>query len=359
MPSDQKVMRRNFSVSLVNTRSAKESKTKLSAVEGQTGPAIEIDLETPDQSVDEVERKTMELTPMPNAEEQEKKTIDIVDDTTSNTPETIKDDSQTKRTSFTERIAMMVGMKPREKEEITPTTEKGKTFGTVSAITTEDNRDDDQVELVAKANHEATVNNGATANQEKTTSLELGDLMAKLEQIDKKLKYSEEDRQMLKKEIRYNKSESLDNCFNLARATEEKLQQMSDKVEATDKESEREKNIKKDMQEMKQRYDKVNSKLGSLETRIVTKSRDQAESSCAIQSKLDAILRNSTSQDKLVTDRTQGNRVDFVEPQRNKRESTPLPRGAASIGPGGGQDNYEEWNLKYDKWCRGFHNEQQ
>ena len=67
--------------------------------------------------------------------------------------------------------------------------------------------------------------------------------MAKLEQIDKKLKYSEEDRQMLKKEIGSNKSESLDNCLNLARATKEKLQQKSDKVEATDKE--REKNIKK------------------------------------------------------------------------------------------------------------------
>ena len=68
-----------------------------------------------------------------------------------------------------------------------------------------------------------------------------------------------------------------------------------------------------------------------------TMSRDQAESSCAIQAKLDAILRNSTSQDKPVTDRTQGNRVDFGEPQRNKRESTPLPlpRGAASIGTGG------------------------
>ena len=67
-------------------------------------------------------------------------------------------------------------------------------------------------------------------------------------------------------------------------------------------------------------------------------SREQAESSCAIKSKLDAILRNSISQDKPVTDQTQGNRVDFVEPQRNKRESTPLPlpRAAASIGPGGG-----------------------
>ena len=114
------------------------------------------------------------------------------------------------------------------------------------------------------------------------------------------------------------------------------------------------------MQEMRQRYDTVNSKLGSLETRMDTMSRDQPESSCAIQAKLDAILRNSTSQDKPATDRTQGNRVDFVEPQRNKRESKPLPlpRGAASIGPGG-QDNYEKLNLKYDKWPGGFHNKQQ
>ena len=111
-------------------------------------------------------------------------------------------------------------------------------------------------------------------------------------------------------------------------------------VEATDKD--REENINKDMQVMKQRYDAVNSQLGSLETRMDTMDRDQAESSCAIQAKLDAILRYSTSQDRPVTDRTKGNRVDFVEPQRNKRESTPLPlpRGAASIGPGGGQYNY-------------------
>ena len=60
------------------------------------------------------------------------------------------------------------------------------------------------------------------------------------------------------------------------------------------------------MQENKKRYDTVNSKLGSLETRIDTMSRDQAENSCAIHSKLDAILRNSTSQDKLVTDRFRG-----------------------------------------------------
>ena len=64
--------------------------------------------------------------------------------------------------------------------------------------------------------------------------------MAKLEQIDKKLKYSEEDRQELKREIRYDKIENLDNCLYLARATEEKLQQMSDKLEATDKQRARE-----------------------------------------------------------------------------------------------------------------------
>ena len=112
---------------------------------------------------------------------------------------------------------------------------------------------------------------------------------------------------------------------------------MSDKVEATD--GERDKNIKKDIQEMKQRYDAVNSQLGSLETRMDTMRRVQAESSCAIQAKLDAILRNSTSQERPAKDRTQGNRVDFVEPQRNKWQSTrlPLPRDAASTAPEGGK----------------------
>ena len=170
MPSVQKVIRKNFSVSMVNTRSAKENKTRVSTEEGRTVPATEIDLETPDQSVDEVERKLTESTPMPKVEEQEKKTmefskIDIVDDTTSNTPEPIKDVSHAKRTSFTERLAMMVGMKPRENieiapttenVEIAPTTEKGKTFGMVSAVATEDNQDDNHADPVATASHEAT-----------------------------------------------------------------------------------------------------------------------------------------------------------------------------------------------------------
>ena len=130
---------------------------------------------------------------------------------------------------------------------------------------------------------------------------------------------------------------------------------MSDKVEATD--NNLEKNIKKEIQEMKQRYDTVNNKLGSLETRIDTMSRDQAESSCAKQSKLDAILRNSITQDKLVTDRRQFNRFDFVESQRNKRESTPLPL-TRSVASERGPKQYEEWIFNYSKWSRGFHNEQ-
>ena len=327
-------MRKNFSVSMVNTLSSKENKTKEGAEGRQTKPAIEIDLETPDQSVDEVEKKTTESTPMPNADEENQKSIDTVEGTTGNKPETIKDESQANRTSFTERIAMMVGMKSRNVVAEEPKTERGKTFGTVhdnnvSTITTEADQDGDQVKQGAAAS------NRARADHETTTPLEMGDLMVKLDQIDKKLKHSEEDLDVIKKELRYKKHEYLDNYFNLAKATEEKLQQMSENVEATDKD--REKNIKKDMQEMKQQYDTVNCKLGNLETRMDTMSRDQAESLCAIQSKLDAILRNSIIQENLVTNRTQGNRVDFVEPQRNKRESTllPLTRDAASTAPRG------------------------
>ena len=85
-----------------------------------------------------------------------------MEDTTGNTPETIKDESQRKRTSFTERFAMMVGMKSRDIVEEEPKAEKGKTFGTVSTITTQANQDDDEV------NHGATASHGATAGHETT-----------------------------------------------------------------------------------------------------------------------------------------------------------------------------------------------
>ena len=205
-----RITKKNFSVSMVNTSSTRESKTKEGMEGKQAEPANEIGLETPDQCVDEVEKKTTESTPMPNAEEPNQNSmefspIDTVEDTTGNTPETVKDESQVKRTSFTERLAMMVGMKSRDIVTEEPKAEKSKTFETVSTKTTEANQDEDQVKQGAAAN------NRATADHETTFSLELGDLMAKLDQIDKRLKHSEEDREVIKKELRYNKHEYLDN----------------------------------------------------------------------------------------------------------------------------------------------------
>ena len=321
----------NFSVSMVSTRSGTESKTREDAREKQVEPTIEIDLETPDQSVDELEKKTTESTPMPNAEEPNPKPIefspiDNVEDAIGNTEETVKEDSQVKKTSFTERLAMMVGIKTKENMTEEPKAERARTFGTVSTKTTK------ATPRVEQNKAEATAEDRPTADHEEAT-IELGDLMAKLNQIDKKLKHSEEDREVIRKELRYNKHEYLDSYFNLAKATDERLKEMSDKVETTNEE--RDKNIKKDMQQLKNRYDDVNSQLGSLEKRMDTMSKNQAESSCAIQTKLDAILRNSTSQERPAADRTQGTRVDFVEPQRGKRQSTPLPltRDTVSIAP--------------------------
>ena len=150
-------MRKNILVNMINTRSNKEHKNKENVLKEPTIPAKETDLETPDQSLDGAERKTTESTPKPNVKEQEKKTIEFspignVDETTNNTPETIKEDSQTNRTSFTERFAAMVGMKPKEKKEVIAATEKSKTFGTVSAIMTETKEDEEQVTQETMAN---------------------------------------------------------------------------------------------------------------------------------------------------------------------------------------------------------------
>ena len=62
--------------------------------------------------IDNVEDTTGN-TQEPNPKPMEISPIDNVEDTTGNTPETVKDESQ-KRTSFTERLAMMVGMRSRD-----------------------------------------------------------------------------------------------------------------------------------------------------------------------------------------------------------------------------------------------------
>ena len=151
----------------------------------------------------------------------------------------------------------MVGIKPREKEEVTATTEEGKTFGTVSKISTEAGQGEDQTVEGAEGHQ-----NGQAA-ETKLPLVELGKWMSKLEDI-----------QQLRKELRHNKNEYLDNYFVLAGTTEENLQLMAGKVETTDKE--REKHIKKDMEELKKRYKTVNDQLWSLETRMDTMSKEQA-----------------------------------------------------------------------------------
>ena len=247
-PTYPRVTRKNISVNMVNTRSNNGQKTEEKLREEPIVPVMETELETPDQSIHGAERKMTEWTPMPNAEEQGTKTIDLSpagngDEITNNTPETIKYYSQTRRTSFTERFAAMVGMKPREKEEVKAATEKN--FCTFSAITTETKQDKEQVTQGTVSNQDKR------AIELKVPSVELADLMTKLEQIDKKQKRGDEDRQELKKELRHNKSENLDNYFVLARSTEEKLQQKADKVDITDKE--RLKHIKKYIEEIKKR----------------------------------------------------------------------------------------------------------
>ena len=154
-----------------------------------------------------MERKTTESISIPNVEKQRTKTIELSpkgdgEKIMNKTPETIKDDSQTKKTSFLEKLAAMIGMKPREKEEVTTTTEKSKTFGKISTINTKADQGKDQT-MAGAAGHQK-----GQAAESKLPLVELDDLFSNLDQIDKKLKCSEKDRQELKKK----------------HATEEKLQ---------------------------------------------------------------------------------------------------------------------------------------
>ena len=110
---------------------------------------------------------------------------------------------------------------------------------------------------------------------------------------------------------------------------------MAERVETSCRE--REKFIQSNLDVTKRRHETVNDKLWNLETKMDTMSIDQAESFCAVQSKLDALPRNSINKEKTVTDKTErqpGTRLDFVEPHRKKQESTPLIRTHKSKGSG-------------------------
>ena len=56
---------------------------------------------------------------------------------------------------------------------------------------------------------------------------------------------------------------------------------------------------------MKRRGETVNDKFWNLETRMDSMSREQAETSCTLQSRLDALLRNSIAQEKTIPEKKQ------------------------------------------------------
>ena len=122
----------------------------------------------------------------------------IGNEVTGNTPETRKNDSQTKRTLFTERFAAMVGMRPRKKEGVITGVMKSRPLERFPR---------QQRSLVKKENRiqRAAGNSAGPLTELKIPPVELGDLMLKLEQMDKKLKSSEEERHEMKREVRHKK----------------------------------------------------------------------------------------------------------------------------------------------------------
>ena len=76
----------------------------------------------------------------------------------------------------------------------------------------------------------------------------------------------------------------------MPRPKKERLQQIAAKIEKTGKE--REKLIEKEEEEMRNYYESVNGKLWIITKKMGTMSEERAKSSCAIQSKLNALLNN-------------------------------------------------------------------
>ena len=191
---------------MVNFCSNKQKREVLETTEEKlnkrrSAPVTEVDLETPEQIFDDVERKTTESTPMPNVEEQETKTIEFSpigngNEVTSKTLETTKDNSQTKKTEI---IAAIVRIKTSHKEEVTTGTDKGKTFGAVSAIKAEVGEGGEQSMRSAE---KTAVLSAKLVTELKVPPVVLGDLMLKLNKMDKKLRSSrssEEEREEKKR----------------------------------------------------------------------------------------------------------------------------------------------------------------
>ena len=72
------------------------------------------------------------------------------------------------------------------------------------------------------------------------------------------------------------------------------------------------------MIEMKMQYETVNDKLWNLETRIDTMNKEQAESSCVIQSKLDTLRRKSIAQEKKIQGKTERTNLNVRSRNRHR-----------------------------------------
>ena len=97
----------------------------------------------------------------------------------------------------------MVGIRPKDKEGMITRPGKSKTFRTDSTITTEagDGGQQSKESTEKKACHSAV-----PVTELKLPPVDLGDLMLKLEQKDKKLKSGKEDREEMTREVRYKKN---------------------------------------------------------------------------------------------------------------------------------------------------------
>ena len=99
-------MKKHVSVSMVNTRSNKQEKELQETIEEKlmkqkVAPVTEVDLETPEQSINDIEKKMTESTIMPNAEQQETKKIEIAP--VGNGNEVTSQASETKKGRFTDK----------------------------------------------------------------------------------------------------------------------------------------------------------------------------------------------------------------------------------------------------------------
>ena len=98
----------------------------------------------------------------------------------------------------------------------------------------------------------------------------------------------------------------------------------------------------------------MNETLLNLETIMDTMTKDPAESSCAIQSQLDALSGNSISQDKLLADKPQGKKCRLCRTATEQTGVYTVTTDCNEYRGRGLQYHYEGWYLKLDESTGGL-----